>query len=299
MSDLAPILSIIVATRNRGENLETMLSSLHESVSPVGAGVEIVIADNGSTDGTEAILSRWCTGGPGRTAISVPQKGKARALNAALRIARAPLLAFTDDDVVVPRSWVRAILDIFDQHPNLAAATGRTILPPGNDNPNLLAAVDLYGTLPLFDIGMEKRETTHLYGCNMAVRRSTFQNAGTFDERLGPGASGLHEDGDLAERIRAAGMTILYAPEMLMYHTVDPSRLTEDFFVRLHQADARSRFLQRGPRGIAYAIEHWLGALVMRTLWVVARNPKRAMQARGRMISHRECLRLARAAKKS
>ena len=106
---------------------------------------------------------------------------------------------------------------VFGFRPDMAAATGKVTLPPSAQEPSLLARIELYGTLPLFDAGRVGCETTHLYGCNMALRRSTFDRIGDFNERLGPGASGLHEDGDLGERIRAAGLRLAYVPEMEMH----------------------------------------------------------------------------------
>src|SRR5207244_2488962 len=139
--------------------------------------------------------------------------------------------------------------------------TGPVILPAAARDPALLSRIELFRTLPLFEEGGALHDTKHLYGCNMAVRLHVFDSIGTFNEQLGPGASGLNEDGDLSERIRAAGMRVAYVPEMLMQHTADPSRLTWEFFTSLHRADARSRFVQRGNRGVTHAALHWLGAL--------------------------------------
>src|SRR5438094_7585323 len=93
-----PALSVLVATRNRAASLAQLLTSLEATQSASGIDTEIVVADNGSTDGTATLLQQWAAGAPGRIHLRAEQPGKARALNQALRQARAPLFAFVDDD---------------------------------------------------------------------------------------------------------------------------------------------------------------------------------------------------------
>ena len=271
-----------------------MLPTLATALSLVSEPAEVIVADNGSSDATPRVLEEWCRSRPGWSTLTVSQPGKSRALNAAVRAARGGLLAFTDDDVVVPPGWAVHLCQFFAVHPEYAAATGPITLPPGVVDPDILRRVELFRTLPLFDEGQALHESKHLYGCNMAVRRQTCDRVGWFVERLGPGASGLHEDGDLAERIRAAGLRIAYVPEMEMHHTAEPSRLTWAFFVYLHEADARSRFVQRGRRGRVHALQHLLGAAVVWLCWSLLGNRRRRMRARGRIVSYRELLRLNR-----
>lgn len=292
---LPPHLSIVVATRNRGTSLQAMLPTLAAAAALVSEPVEVIVVDNGSTDSTPRILEEWCRSRPGWSALTVSTPGKSRALNRAVGVARGSLLAFTDDDVEVPQGWAVHLTRFFAAHPEYAAATGPITLPPAVTDPTLMRRVEMYRTLPLFDQGSELHDTAHLYGCNMALRRSTFDRVGRFDERLGPGASGLHEDGDLAERIRSAGLRIAYVPEMEMHHTAEPSRLSWEFFIYLHQADARSRFVQRGGRGRLHAARHLLGAAAVWLWWGMVGNRRRRMRARGRIVSYRELLRLNRA----
>jgi GT2 family glycosyltransferase len=70
-----------------------------------------------------------------------------------------------------------------------------------------------------------------------------FDRAGTFDVRLGPGASGTSEDVEFARRIRKAGFTIGYARHAVVYHRVDRSRLTESYFETIHKSQGASRLL--------------------------------------------------------
>jgi GT2 family glycosyltransferase len=288
-----PLLSVVVATRNRARHLERALDSLAGALRQCAASVEVIVVNNGSHDHTERVIEAFYRvhAVPGRH-LFAPEPGKARALNAAVEVAQGAALAFTDDDVEVPENWIIAAAEVATQYPDYAAATGPVRLPPGNYDAGTLERVRVLRTLPLFDLGGDFRETDHLYGCNMVVRRAVLQNLGGFDERLGPGASGLHEDGDLARRLRAAGQRILYDPRLVMFHTVDPERLTWEFFAALHRADARSRFVLDGNRGLPHALRRWSGGAIVWLLWTLLGNRARRTRAWGRLLSHTEYMRL-------
>jgi len=287
-----PVASVIVATRNRSALLAHMLPSLERSLAGAGQAVEVVIADNGSTDESAKVIADWVQRGPQRASILVPKPGKAVALNRALELARGPLLVFTDDDVELHPDWLRAILTFAAQHPHYAAAMGRVLLPPGLQDPEVRGRVTYYRTIPLFDSGDEIRDDSHLYGANMFVRRTAFDRVGGFNERLGPGASGLHEDGDLARRLLQAGVRLGYMPGAVVYHVVEPERLTFAYFRTLQLRDAHSRFEMDPHLGWAHSARHWLGACAVWILWGVLGNAGRRLRARGRMISYAELLRL-------
>lgn len=289
---MTPAVSVLIATRNRSALLARMLQSLDRALMVAGAEAQVVIADNGSTDDTAAVIDGWTSRAAGRARLSVRQPGKACALNQILGLAQAPLLAFTDDDVELRSDWLREILRFAGEHPQYAAAMGRVLLPPDVTDPTLLARVGYYRTVPLFDSGDRVHDDRHLYGANMMIRRAALDRVGPFNERLGPGASGLHEDGDLVRRILRAGLRIGYMPEATVYHVVEPDRLTFEYFRGLHLRDARSRFeMDPDGRWIA-SVAHWLGAAAVFGLWSVLRNPRQRMRARGRMISHAELVRL-------
>jgi len=288
-------LSILVATRNRATLLERMLASLDRAMAGTAIEVEVIVADNGSTDDTWSRLQRWAASRPRCTAFLAPDPGKARALNLLLQRAQAPLLVFTDDDVEVDENWIESVHAFFQSHPEFAAATGRVRTPPAVRDPELLARVALFGTLPLYDRGNEVGDTRHLYGCNMAIRRGALDRVGRFHEQLGPGASGLHEDGDIARRILAAGLRIGFMPGAIVYHAVEPDRLTFEFFREMHRRDARSRFVLDPNRSLVRTLLDCAGA-ALTLLWNgLTRDQRRRMRARGRLISHLEMLRLVHA----
>src|SRR5574340_1351397 len=213
---MTPSVSLIIPTRNRAALLTRMLQSLDRALAAIDGQAQVVVADNGSNDGTAAVIADWIARGPGRSSVFVGEPGRSRAMNRALGEVQAPLIAFTDDDVQVQPDWLREILRFCAEHPEYGAAMGRILMPPEVTDPALLARVAYYGTLPFYDRGDAVADGRHLYGCNMGVRRGLLDRVGPFNERLGVGASGMHEDGDLARRIIEAGERIGYMPKVIV-----------------------------------------------------------------------------------
>jgi len=289
---MTPAVSLIIPTRNRAALLTRMLHSLDRALAAVDGEAQVVVADNGSTDGTAAVIADWIARGPGRSSVFVAEPGRSRAMNRALSEVHAPLIAFTDDDVEVQADWLREILRFFANHPQYGAAMGRILLPPAVTDPALLARIAYYGTLPFYDRGGAVMDDKHLYGCNMVVRRAVLDRVGLFNERLGVGASGMHEDGDLARRILQSGERIGYMPAVIVYHAVEPERLTLENFRIVHLRRARSRFEMDPERSWGSRLAHWLGAAASFAWWSLLRNSRRVMRARGQLICHTELLRL-------
>lgn len=289
-----PAVSILVATRDRATSLPELLRSV--AVAQAAAATvtsEIVVVDNGSTDDTRTLLGRWATGGPGRVVLRCGQPGKARALNTALSEGRGTWLAFLDDDVQVAPNWLAAIATFTATHVEYSAAMGRVLLPASITDSRLIERIRAYATLPLFDLGLTVCATRELYGCNMLIRRSVIETTGGFDERLGPGASGLGEDLDLSRRIRDAGFRIGYMPDAVAYHDVDRERLTMQHFRERQLRLARSRFvLERDATWVT--VRRLLDGLLGCAWFGLLGDTRRCMRARGRVIRSREILRLQR-----
>jgi GT2 family glycosyltransferase len=121
--------------------------------------------------------------------------------------------------------------------------------PAAAADPLLVAAVERWHTIPHCDYGPTVAEAPSLIGANMLVERRAFARVGLFDERLGPGAAGASEDTELAARLRAAGERIGYIPDAIVYHAVEPDRLSAAYFRSLHEARGRSRIYYNSPSG--------------------------------------------------
>jgi glycosyltransferase involved in cell wall biosynthesis len=208
--------SIVVPTIGRADYLEVALRSLLAQDAAVP--YEIVVVDDGSTDGTPEVVAR-----AGVRLVRHPTRRSVNAArNTGIRAAGAELIAFVDDDVEAPRSWLGALLEGAERHPDADAFAGpirprlegRAPRGCGRDAP-LLTSLDL---------GATDTETDRAWGANLAVRRAAFARVGLFDESL------VEPSGDEEEwlaRLRATGGKIVYIAAAGLDHrrSPDDSRL--------------------------------------------------------------------------
>lgn len=99
MSAERPTVSVIVCTRNRCPALAHLLESLTRLAIPHDLSWELVVVDNGCTDGTALLLDSFASRLPVRRVFE-GRKGLSRARNAGLAAAYGAILAFTDDDCI-------------------------------------------------------------------------------------------------------------------------------------------------------------------------------------------------------
>jgi GT2 family glycosyltransferase len=269
---MRPALAIVVATRDRAPRLRRLLASCRALVGREPQAPEIVVADDGSTDDTARVVAEAAAEDAAVRHLPLAGNGKSRALNAAIRATTAPLLAFVDDDVELDPQWLLAMQGYLGRH-DVGAAQGTIRLPPAAAaDPAIVAALARWHTIPQCDYGPSVTEAPALIGANMLVTRRAFARVGLFDERLGPGAAGASEDTELAARLRAAGERIGYVADAIVYHAVEPERLSAAYFRALHESRGRSRlyYKQRQPRSPLVLALRLLPDLVVAALGVVA-----------------------------
>src|SRR6266853_4626931 len=110
---MAPLISIVVPTRNQAAFIEQTLASI---VGQNWPRLELIVVDGGSTDGTQEIVRRY----PVQHFISEPDRGQAEAINKGFRLAKGDVLAWLNsDDYYLPLTLARAV-----------AALGDTTAPP-------------------------------------------------------------------------------------------------------------------------------------------------------------------------
>lgn len=237
-------LSIIVPSKDRVAILAELLESLRQLLPSKRIQPEIIVADNGSEDTTFDVVTSLAEDFPAPLKIiKVLRPGKSAAINEAVKIADGDLLAFLDDDVVVEQNWLSAVEEFF-QDGRFPVGQGAIHLPP-SANPHTLHLVDLYRTVPRIDYDATVSSLHSLNGANFFMTRDLFNRVGGFDERLGPGAAGTSEDVELAWRLIRSGFAIGYAPQAMVFHRIDPSRLTEEYFRQSHRRQGASRFVIR------------------------------------------------------
>lgn len=248
-----PSLSIIIATKGREQGLQKLFQSIkyleyREQIQP-----EILVvnnADDGPPERRVRELVESLNGEIGnlqclRDHDGIPPRPKCRGHNLAIHASRGSILAFIDDDVELTPGWLTATLEFFRTKPYVAMQ-GAILMPPSvRNDKEFLRIWNRYRTIPYIDYGDRMDEIYTLTGPNMAIRREIFDEIGLFDERLGPGASGMSEDVEFAQRIVKHRGRIGYEPKAVVYHEADWDRLTDAFFRKWHEQQGRSRLLYK------------------------------------------------------
>lgn len=264
--------SVVIATRNRCALLRQTLDDLAAQRWPASKEdkLEVIVADNGSTDDTPAVVDRAAHGLTCIRYLFVPTPGKSHAVNAALAIARGDLIAFTDDDVRPEPGWVAALARaVLESDAEFVA--GR-IRPIWEIDPPSWMSPALYGVLAIPDNGDVRLEISASsppsampIGANMAVRGEVVARLGGLRTDLGKLSGSLRtgEDHEFFLRLLHAGCRGIYEPSAVVRHLVPADRLERRYFRRwLYQ---NGRDVARLERAYPPAVPMLFG--VPRYLW--------------------------------
>jgi glucosyl-dolichyl phosphate glucuronosyltransferase len=233
-----PDVSVVLPTYNRSPNLRRTLSSVLGQRTT--AHYEVIVVDNNSTDGTRADVERAIAEGAPVRYLLERNQGVSYARNAGIRTARAPLIAFVDDDVCVDRDWIETICRFFDRHPEMDCVGGK-VLPAWEGEPPAWLTRDHWAPVALLDLGDSARiinadSRLCLLTANFACRREIFDRVGLFGTELQRVHDGIGsmEDHEWLLRFWAAGRQAMYVPELLAITDVPQRRMTRDYHRRWH-----------------------------------------------------------------
>jgi glycosyltransferase involved in cell wall biosynthesis len=224
-----PYCSIIVPTRDRPAQLQRCLESLARLDYPRDR-FEVIVVDDGGRAPLVQVVEPF-RAQLDLTLVSQERSGPAAARNAGAARARGELLAFTDDDCRVDRSWLRHFTDRFLARPEEAIG-GRTV--------NALTSNPYSSTAQLIiDVGYERNNSGVEGRCwfatnNLAVPADGFRAIGGFDSSFRTA-----EDRDFCSRWIAHGLRMSYEQRAVVEHAND---LALRSFVRMHFDYGRGAF---------------------------------------------------------
>lgn len=232
-------ISLVIPTHNRAAALIGALESVVRQSLPA-SDWECVVIDNNSADDTPERFAAFASAHPDCSLRRVEEHrpGVSYARNRGLEEARAPIVAFIDDDERVNEGFLNAYLEFFEAHPGAVVAGGRIIAEYPEDRPSWMSR---YVEMPIanpMDFGPAVRPFPAGRvpgGGNMAFRRDGLARFGGFDPSLGRVNGELigGEENDLFERLLRGGETIWYVPGAVMWHIIPPQKLTREYFRRL------------------------------------------------------------------
>ena len=244
---------IIVCTYNRAASLRDTLASLRALQSPPGCDWEVVVVDNNSKDDTRAVVEQAQADWPQLRYEFEGEQGLSAARNHGIACARGATILFTDDDVLPEPDWLAVTLAGLDRHG--ADACGGYIAPIWESPPPPWLTERFHGFLAVrtdrSDDYVMTADSTLPFGANIAFRREVFDRVGPFDTRRGRKGQVLAggEDGEMFERVLAAGLKVVFLGGARVHHKVEAFRLSKHYFRRWRFQASRNIAQSQGLAG--------------------------------------------------
>jgi GT2 family glycosyltransferase len=201
------LVSVIVPHLNDYDNLDACLTLLRDQSFP-NDRTEIIVADNGSSRGPEAL--RQIVGTRGRV-VEVAERGAGPARNAGVGASRGDALAFIDSDCRPDRRWLEEGLAEL----RLADFVGGRV-DVLVDDPRRMTAAEAFESVFAFHNEEYVKDRNFTVTASMFVWRSVFDAVGGFD-------NGVPEDRDWCHRAQRKGYRIGFAANSIVGH---PARRT-------------------------------------------------------------------------
>ena len=209
--------SIIIPTWNKVELTRQCLTALAAATTDVS--FEVIIVDNGSTDGTREFLSELK--GDLQIILNDQNLGFAKACNQGARAARGRYILFLNNDTVPLGGWLKPLVEELSSDPQVAVVGSKllyedlTVQHAGVVFDRLRRPYHVYqrtnGQHPAVNV---RREMNAVTAACMLVRREVFEAVGGFDEGFING----FEDIDLCLKVREANLRIVYQPRSVVLH---------------------------------------------------------------------------------
>jgi len=259
-------ISVVIPTFNSRDVLRRTIDALARQTLPPGA-YEVVIADDGSTDGTAEMVADAARGALEIRYVAQPNRGRSAARNLGVRAARGRIVLFIDADIWATPSLLEAHLGHYPPDAGRLGVQGRSLTHPDARVTPFMRAREITP-----DLSVRRRHDlspVHIITRNFSVLRAEFEAVGGFDE----GFTGYGwEDIELAMRLHARGVTFDYEPEALGYHY--HVETLEGIRQKLRQAGAGAVYFWRKynrSRQLGFFLEIAPAALPIK--WLVFRTP--------------------------
>jgi glycosyltransferase involved in cell wall biosynthesis len=207
------LVSVVIPTFHRPDLLHRCLDGLLRQYMPA-VGFEIIVVDDGHDDATRAMVQSIAADCLPRLLYLRPEAGKGPSVarNTGWRAARAPLVAFTDDDTIPQPGWLQSGERAMRVHPGWSALCGRVHVPL--DPASRACPTDH----ELMTMGLE---TAEFVTANAFVRRDALIAVGGFDEDF---KRAWREDSDLQFRLMQCAGPVGKSEDALVLHPVRAER---------------------------------------------------------------------------
>lgn len=241
----APRASVIIPAYNHLDHTITCLRSLAEHAPTLA--MEVIVVDDCGQDETAELL-------PSVEGLvfhrNAQNLGFIGACNAGAGLARGEFVVFLNNDTAVRPGWLDALVDTFAQHRDVGLVGAKLIYPDGRlQEAGGIVFSDGSGwnygrfddpSAPAYNY---VREVDYCSGAAICLRRDLFDELGGFDALYAPA---YYEDTDLAMKVRARGLRVLYQPKSEVIHFEGISSGTDTSSgIKRYQVVNQEKFLDR------------------------------------------------------
>jgi GT2 family glycosyltransferase/glycosyltransferase involved in cell wall biosynthesis/Tfp pilus assembly protein PilF len=245
--------SIIIPTFNNLELTRSCLESIAKNTP--ADNYEVIVIDNGSTDGTREFLAVEQSSGRITATLNESNYGFARACNQGAACAKGKHLAFLNNDTEVHPGWLEPLLNMVENDSRVGAVGSKLLFPDGTIqhagvvlvddrrlNDPLLARHAYHKAAPELPEANRPMVYQALTAACLLVPRALFNTLGGFDEQFWNG----YEDVDLCFRLAEAGRLAVYQPASVVTH---------------HESQSGPERFRKAPQNIARLHQKWLGRI--------------------------------------
>jgi GT2 family glycosyltransferase len=211
-------LTVIIPTFNREAVLAKVLGA-YSTQSSSHLIHELLVVDDGSTDGTETMVQEFSRRSPFPVRyLRQTNQGPATARNLGIREASCNLVLFTDSDIIPERDLIERHIESHRKNPQISTAIlGYVTWAPEMKATPFMRWYGEDGVLFGYRQCRGKRELNfrYFYTCNLSLKTEFLRTCGQFEEGFKRAA---FEDTDLGYRLSKQGMRLLYNPSAVGYH---------------------------------------------------------------------------------
>jgi GT2 family glycosyltransferase len=235
------LITVAICTYNRSSALEGSVGSSFAQETDVA--FEVLVVDNNSTDDTREVVEKLTQRFPSLRYVVEKKQGLSHARNRALEEARGEIVAYIDDDCTVLPGWITNVAKAFED-PTVGCAGGRIAVGYPGDKPSWVTP-EMEPLFGLYDYGDLPGQTDRVFGGNLLVRRDLARQLGGFSTRLGyQGKKHIGgEDVDFARRVAEAGYSVVYVPDAMAIHHVEPTRISQEWVLRRIRLNAATALM--------------------------------------------------------
>lgn len=197
-----PLVSVIVCVKNGETTLRSCLEGVRRLSYP---RLEIIVVDDGSTDGSRFVAERYAD-----RVISTVNRGLGSARNTGLQEAAGEIVAYLDADAFPDPDWLTCLVQDF-RDTSFVAIGGPNIAPEG-----LTGIAECVANAPggPQHVLLDDRTAEHIPGCNMAFRREALLEVGGFDPQFRIAG----DDIDVCWSLQEKGGSLGFSPAALVWH---------------------------------------------------------------------------------